>query len=387
MRTKNRQYKPAFTIVELIVVIVVIAILATISVVSYRIWQDMAAETEIKSDLTSVQSAMNDRKNWSDGENSGYPTFEEGTEFDGVNSTKAIFTQSPGVTLTYAFGDNKSYCIEAVSKLRSSVYLYLDSADGTIKKGTCAGGEGAKPVPTDSGYTLFTFNTAASGCTGTVQLPIASPASDPSSEIHWGDGSTETRTAAQPAHTYTKPGKYTVAYKGAITTINGSSVVTANKNCITGVKQWANDISPTQISYLGGANLAHVAEPPSTVTNMSMMFTGAVALNQPIGGWDVSKVTNMSHMFTGATAFNQPIGGWDVSQVTDMWRMFYGASAFNQPIGGWDVSQVTFMWRMFDGAVAFNQPISSWNVNAVTSWVNFRTNSPLTNANTPAKFL
>ena len=90
MRTKNRQYKPAFTIVELIVVIVVIAILATISVVSYRIWQDTAAETEIKSDLSSIQTAMNDRKNWTSGADSGYPVFEEGTVFDGTNDTKSI---------------------------------------------------------------------------------------------------------------------------------------------------------------------------------------------------------------------------------------------------------------------------------------------------------
>ena len=148
MRTKNRQYKPAFTIVELIVVIVVIAILATISVVSYRIWQDTAAETEIKSDLNSVQAAMNDRKNWTSGADSGYPVFEEGTVFDGTNDTKSIFTQSPGVTLTYVSGDKKSFCVEAVSKIRNNVYLYLESTDGTMKKGTCAGGEGATPIPT-----------------------------------------------------------------------------------------------------------------------------------------------------------------------------------------------------------------------------------------------
>ena len=150
MRTKNRQYKPAFTIVELIVVIVVIAILATISVVSYRIWQDSTAETEIKSDLSSIQTAMNDRKNWTSGADSGYPVFEEGTVFDGTNGTKSIFTQSRGSTLTYVSGDKKSFCVEAVSKLRNKVYLYLDSTDGTIKKGTCAGGEGATPIPTSA---------------------------------------------------------------------------------------------------------------------------------------------------------------------------------------------------------------------------------------------
>lgn len=362
MRTKNRQYKPAFTIVELIVVIVVIAILATISVVSYRIWQDTAAETEIKSDLSSIQTAMNDRKNWTSGADSGYPVFEEGTVFDGTNDTKSIFTQSPGVTLTYVSGDKKSFCVEAVSKLRGKVYLYLESTDGIMKKGTCAGGEGATPIPTSADYTLFTYNTAAPGCSGTIQLPIALPTNAPNSEIHWGDGSTQVRTSARPSHTYTKAGRYTVAYKGAMSSIDSYSIPTSSKSCITGVKQWADSASLTQISSLGGANLTYVAEPPSTVTSMYYMFDGATAFNQPIGGWNTSKVTNMYGAFRGATAFNQPIGGWNTSNVTNM-------------------------SNTLNGAASFNQPISAWNVNAVTNWTNFRTGSSLTNANTPPKFL
>ena len=53
---------------------------------------------------------------------------------------------------------------------------------------------------------------------------------------------------------------------------------------------------------------------------------------------DTSKVTDMSSMFSGATAFNQPIGNWDTSKVTNMKNMFKGAESFNQPIDGWNVS-------------------------------------------------
>ena len=105
----------------------------------------------------------------------------------------------------------------------------------------------------------------------------------------------------------------------------------------------------------------------SSVTSMNAMFRDAAAFNQPIGGWDVSSVTIMNYMFYGARAFDQPIEGWDVSSVTSMFRMFQGAAAFNQPIGDWDVSSVTIMNNMFYGATAFDQPIGGWDVSSVTS--------------------
>ena len=104
----------------------------------------------------------------------------------------------------------------------------------------------------------------------------------------------------------------------------------------------------------------------SMITNMSRMFEGAEAFNQPIGNWDVSKVTDMSGMFWSARAFNQPIGNWNVSKVTDMHLMFFYASAFNQPIGNWNTSNVTNMSGMFKFTDAFNQPIGDWDVSNVT---------------------
>ena len=82
---------------------------------------------------------------------------------------------------------------------------------------------------------------------------------------------------------------------------------------------------------------------------------------------DTSKVTDMSSMFSGAKAFNQPIGNWDTSRVTDMHGMFHGATSFNQPIGNWDTSKVTSMFDMFFEAKSFNQPIGNWNTSNVTT--------------------
>jgi surface protein len=51
---------------------------------------------------------------------------------------------------------------------------------------------------------------------------------------------------------------------------------------------------------------------------MSKMFYEAMAFNQPLGTWDVSKVSDMSNMFNSTAPFNQPLDTWDVSRVTHM---------------------------------------------------------------------
>ena len=107
----------------------------------------------------------------------------------------------------------------------------------------------------------------------------------------------------------------------------------------------------------------------ANVTSMSGMFFGDTAFNQPIGNWNTGNVTNMSQMFYGATAFNQPIGNWNTGNVTNMSQMFYGATAFNQLLN-WNTANVTYMSGMFQGATLFNQPIGSWNTQNVVNMYN-----------------
>ncbi|MGP1460955.1 MAG: BspA family leucine-rich repeat surface protein [Bacteroides sp.] len=104
----------------------------------------------------------------------------------------------------------------------------------------------------------------------------------------------------------------------------------------------------------------------SNVTNMSYMFHKCAAFNQPLNNWNVSNVTNMSNMFSGCRAFNQPLNNWNVSQVTNMSSMFSSCAAFNQPLNNWDVGNVTDMSGMFSGCAAFNQPLNNWDVSKVT---------------------
>ena len=70
---------------------------------------------------------------------------------------------------------------------------------------------------------------------------------------------------------------------------------------------------------------------------MSWMFYEALAFNQPLNNWDISKVTNMRAMFNRARVFNQPLNNWDISKVTDTYEMFSNAPVFkaNQPYCSW----------------------------------------------------
>merc|ERR1712078_390413 len=62
------------------------------------------------------------------------------------------------------------------------------------------------------------------------------------------------------------------------------------------------------------------------VTDMSGMFWGAAAFNQPLDGWDVSSVTKMAFMFKDAAAFNQNLDSWTVSNETETYKMLEGTA-------------------------------------------------------------
>ena len=124
-----------FTVVEILVVIIVLGILVSASYFAFNSWRDRVAESELKSDLNGLYSAMESARNWS----KGYPVLSAGTLFDGNSTTKGIFTQSTNVKLTYDQGDSTKYCVEAVSRARPSITMYLNTANGNRepKKGLC----------------------------------------------------------------------------------------------------------------------------------------------------------------------------------------------------------------------------------------------------------
>jgi surface protein len=108
---------------------------------------------------------------------------------------------------------------------------------------------------------------------------------------------------------------------------------------------------------------------------MSYMLSSAIAFNQDIVNWDVSKVTTMVWMFWDAKAFNQDIGNWDISSLTNAIHMFKdtsmtlnnmdstlrgwakldtaaGESAIQNNVG-WSIANYTDATQMRSGAISY----------------------------------
>ncbi len=126
--------------------------------------------------------------------------------------------------------------------------------------------------------------------------------------------------------------------------------------------------------------ILNVDSPPTEIyidfENLSFLFDNVIVDIDPnfekidVSSWSVSQVKDMSYLFYGASAFNQPLDNWDTSNVTDMSDMFYKASVFNQPLGNWNTSNVTDMSHMFYKASVFNHPLGNWNTSNVTDMYN-----------------
>ena len=131
MQRKYRKLRQihGFTIIEIVVVIAVIGILATIVAVGYGNWKRSTVESQIKSDLTHVASAMEDYRTF----NNGYPT-----------SVPNTFTPSGGTVLSGgSYDSGATYCIDGTSSEFSGFEYYIDSSRLTATEGTCA----SRPAP------------------------------------------------------------------------------------------------------------------------------------------------------------------------------------------------------------------------------------------------
>ncbi len=112
-----------FTIVELLVVIAVIGVLVAMTIFGFGSWRKRTAETEVKSALTSVSSAMKNAKNFG----SGYPT-----------NFPAGYSAHAHVVLELVSASSTAYCINGYSTEVASVRMSISSTnDKTVRSYLC----------------------------------------------------------------------------------------------------------------------------------------------------------------------------------------------------------------------------------------------------------
>ena len=200
------------------------------------------------------------------------------------------------------------------------------------------------------------------------KLKIKLHGSDNTFDIDWDDGTVEIKTnVAEISHNYTSAGtrEIKIYASGSGQKFNGWELTTPEQlnnhpaQHLTHVLNWG-DIAFTNMSYMFCKatklnSLPNDAPNTSQVTDMSSMFFGATAFNQPVN-FDTKNVTSMRAMFTDAATFNQPVN-FDTKNVTNMGDMFNSAKSFNKPVN-FNTKNVTIMAGMFNYATTFNQPLN-----------------------------
>ena len=119
---KNTKKASGFTIIEVITTITIIGILVGITVFSIGNWRTRTAQNEVSSDLHNVASAMEAARNFS----TGYPA-----------SIPTTFRASPNVTVTLRSSTSSTYCVEAASKVVTTVVYKVSNSNRTPAAGTC----------------------------------------------------------------------------------------------------------------------------------------------------------------------------------------------------------------------------------------------------------
>ena len=354
-------------------------------------------------------------------------------------------TPISGVTASVAFNRTSALTDESFIAL---VNCYFNQSFTTV--GECLSWLSDNGYWTSYAVGIFTTTWETTSPNQYITLPYLNTGTY-SGTIDWGDGNTSANSYGNQTHQYTTAGTYTVVINGTCTGWN-FQIVADSKLKIKSVVHWGQlrfgnnqggyfhqcsnlDLSSvsdvldlTGVSILEGMfwdclSLTTINNinswNTSAITDMSFMFWGCAAFNQPLSfntaavtdiqamfiyctafnsalTFNTSTVTNMDAMFGDCHVFNQPLSfntaavtgmgsmfinchvfnqplSFNTAAVTDMAYMFGGAWAFNSSLTFTSTAAVTNMQSMFVDAFAFNQPIGTWNTAAVTNMSNMFT--------------
>jgi surface protein len=240
-----------------------------------------------------------------------------------------------------------------------------------------------------AGDFVATWKTNNPGSSNSTSITIPTTGSGYNYDVDWNNDGTfdETGLTGNVTHDFGIAGTYTIRIQGDFPRIYFAGDAEGRK--IIDINQWGtNQWTSMEGAFQGAANLSSISATDvpnlSAVTDMSLMFYGALNFTGDISDWDTSHITNMSSMFFDAAHFNSNISEWDTSNVTNMSGLFRGASAFNQDIGNWNTSKVVSMANMFSSPYdpsSFNQDLSDWDVSSLQSADNIFASTALSPAN------
>lgn len=151
-------------------------------------------------------------------------------------------------------------------------------------------------------------------------------------EIDWGDGRIENYGAEddEAAHTYGQAGTYDVSITGTYPHFDRSSL-DQNENLIA-VKQWGDiEWKSFADAFSLCTNLDIEAEDTpdlSQVSDFSYAFTECSSLTGGLKDWQFEQSSiNLTHFLRGAVAFDEDLSGWDISKVGTIGIIFSSNSS------------------------------------------------------------
>ena len=215
-------------------------------------------------------------------------------------------------------------------------------------------------APDPSSYFVITIKTDNSGSSNNNQFKI-STFSGQSYEYSVdcdSNGSLEAMNqTGDYTCTYGSSGTYQVRILGDVN--NGlqgfPQVYFANggdKLKVLSIDQWGiGEWSSMAGAFWGASNMTvNATDVPNfdSLTNLRLMFNGAVLANPDTSSWNVSGVTDMTGMFQGASAATPDVSSWNTGNVELLNYMFAGATSANPDMSTWDIHNVTDMTGMFN---------------------------------------
>tara|TARA_R110000782_G_C14716496_1_gene403728 strand:+ start:23 stop:973 length:951 start_codon:yes stop_codon:yes gene_type:complete len=231
-------------------------------------------------------------------------------------------------------------------------------------------------VDNDFTFTIKTDNAGTSTSTQ-FKLPLVSSFNGITSNVDWGDGTTDSITAfdqSEVTHTYSTAGTYEIKISDALRSFrfNGGE----DRLKMLNVSNWGVFAFNESGAFADCNNLNTTSSdaPTITMTDATNTFRNCTSLTTlNVSSWDVASIDNMLSMFFGCTSLTAlDVSSWDVSGVDSMFATFRSCDSLaTLDVSSWDVGAVTSMRETFMRADLFDQSLANWNIINVTTFFRF----------------